>query len=48
MAVHDESIFTWDFFIQRFETLALEAQLKAAKNTDHAIVQGKFSKRSVT
>uniref|UniRef100_A0A183BT47 Protein unc-79 homolog n=1 Tax=Globodera pallida TaxID=36090 RepID=A0A183BT47_GLOPA len=28
----DESLYSWDFFIQRFETLALEAQLKAQQS----------------
>lgn len=32
----EEELYSWDFFIQRFETLALEAQLKAqqAAGTD--------------
>jgi hypothetical protein len=40
--VPEDSILTWDFFIQRFETLALEAQLKAAQDGggEHALVQG--------
>lgn len=37
--VPDESIFSWDFFIQRFETLAIEAQLKS-QHGDHGFVQG--------
>ena len=36
----ENNILTWDFFIQRFETLALEAQLKAVQGGDYAFVQG--------
>jgi hypothetical protein len=32
MIVPDEAILSWDFFIQRFESLAIEAQLKSQNN----------------
>ena len=43
----EESLLSWDFFIQRFESLALEAQLKAQQNagTDTSsmhFVQGNY------
>lgn len=34
------NILSWDFFIQRFETLALEAQLKSYMGNENAYVQG--------
>jgi hypothetical protein len=47
MLLPDESLLSWDFFIQRFESLALEAQLKAQQNagadTNSHFVQGAFS-----
>uniref|UniRef100_A0A914CGD5 Uncoordinated protein 79 n=1 Tax=Acrobeloides nanus TaxID=290746 RepID=A0A914CGD5_9BILA len=36
--VPDDVILSWDFFIQRFETLALEAQLKS-QSSEHGFVQ---------
>lgn len=45
MIVPDEPIFSWDFFIQRFETLALEAQLKRQQG-EHAFVQGECGRGS--
>ncbi|KAI6239067.1 Uncoordinated protein 79 [Aphelenchoides fujianensis] len=36
--VPEENIFSWDFFIQRFETLAIEAQLKCQQG-EHGFVQ---------
>lgn len=35
--VPEESILSWDFFIQRFESLAIEAQLKSQNS---GFVQG--------
>lgn len=35
----DEAILSWDFFIQRFETLTLESQL-SARSDDSSFVQG--------
>lgn len=37
----DEEILTWEFFIQRFEGLALESQLRA-NNGNSAFVHGLF------
>jgi hypothetical protein len=37
--VPEESIFSYDFLIQRFETLAIEAQLKCQQG-EHGFVQG--------
>lgn len=39
LVVPDESILTWDFFIQRFEAMALEAQLKSHAGENN-FVQG--------
>lgn len=38
--VPEVNILSWDFFIQRFETLALEAQLKSHMGNENAFVQG--------
>lgn len=35
----DEDILTWDFFIQRFESLALESQLQS-QNSESSFVHG--------
>jgi hypothetical protein len=36
MLLPDESLLSWDFFIQRFESLALEAQLKVQQSAGGA------------
>lgn len=38
--VPDANILSWDFFIQRFEILVLEAQLKSNMNTGKTHFQG--------
>lgn len=38
----DECLYSWDFFIQRFETLALEAQLKAQQSAGTDAGAGQF------
>lgn len=41
----DEEILSWDFFIQRFESLALESQLRG--QTENSFVHGKHFKSLV-
>ncbi|XP_041983202.1 protein unc-79 homolog [Aricia agestis] len=41
----DRHILTWEFFLNRFEALVLEAQINSNKSMDFSNVKGKFSNK---